>query len=86
MVLCRVEAGFEERVEKIAGEPWPDDFGAEAHDVHVIVLDRLMRRMNIVTYRGADASHLVASDRRADARAANHDAALGVARANSGAN
>ena len=43
------------------------------------MLHALMRRVNVVTDRGADTLHLVGGDRGADAGAAHHDAAVGRA-------
>src|SRR5829696_7828249 len=72
----RVEIGRDQ----VLGEPGTDDLRADAHDVDVVVLDALMRGMHVVADRGADALHLVGADRGADAGAADHQAALGLAR------
>ena len=57
----------------------PDDPGAERQDVHVVVLDALVGRVGVVADGGADAADLVRRDARADAGAADEDAALGLA-------
>ena len=62
----------------------PSDFranGSSAHakDVHVIVLDTLLRRKMIVNETGADAVHFVRANRRADAAAADRHAAIHLA-------
>jgi hypothetical protein len=44
------------------------------------MLDALMRRVNVMTDRGADAFHLVGGNRGTDAGTANHDAARDFAR------
>ena len=56
-----------------------DDLRAEAEHVHVVVLDRLVGAVEVVADRRADAGHLAGRDRRAGARAADEDAALGLA-------
>jgi hypothetical protein len=76
MILSGVEPGREERRDEIACEPWPDDLGAKAHYIHVVMLDRLMARMDIMTYGGPDALHLVAGDCGPDTRAADHEPPL----------
>ena len=58
------------------GERRPDDLGAEAEHVHVVVLDALVRRVDVVADRRADPGDLAGGDRGADARAADEDAAL----------
>ncbi len=57
-----------------------DDPCAEGQDVHVVVLDALVGGIRVVADRGADAAHLVGGHGRADARAADEDAAIRVAR------
>ena len=56
-----------------------DDAGAEGQDVHVVVLDALVRRVRVVADGGADAADLVGRDAGADARAADQDAAVRLA-------
>src|SRR5579864_3673511 len=78
--LRRRELGVEIGRDQVLGEPGADDLRADAHDVDVVVLDALVRRMHVVAHRGADALHLVGADRGTDAGAAHHQAALGLAR------
>src|SRR5436190_4001571 len=56
-----------------------DDARADAQHVHVVVLDRLVRGVGVVTHRGADAGKLVGGNRHAGAAATDDDAAVGVA-------
>src|SRR5262249_8134542 len=49
-----------------------------ADDVHVVVLDSLVRGVDVVADRGADPRHFAGGDRRADAGAADEHAALGA--------
>jgi len=56
-----------------------DDLRAEAEHVHVVVLDALMRRVDVVAHGAPDSVHLGNGHRRTDARAADEDAALTVA-------
>src|SRR5204863_771587 len=79
IALAAVEAGAQERAHELRGEARPDHLGAEAEHVHVVVLDSLPCRVGVVAYRSADAAKLRGRDRGADARAADEDAALGVA-------
>src|SRR4029077_7876649 len=50
-----------------------DDPGAEREDVHVVVLDALVRAVGVVADRGPDPAHLVGGDRRPHARPADED-------------
>ena len=77
--LPAVELRAEERAHELGGELGADHLGAEAEHVHVVVLDALVRRVGVVADRGADPGELAGRDRGADARAADEDAALGVA-------
>src|SRR4051794_23072530 len=74
-----VEPGAQECAHELGGQARADDFRPEANHVHVIVLDALMRRVGVVTDRRADPTHLARRNCRADARAADEDAALGIA-------
>ncbi len=56
-----------------------DDLGAQAEDVHVVVLDRLVGAVEVVADRGPDARQLAGRDRGARPRAADEDPALGLA-------
>ena len=53
-----------------------DDPGPERQDVHVVVLHALVRRVRVVADRRPDPADLVGRDGRADARAADQDAAV----------
>ena len=65
------------RSQATAGSDGP---AAHAEDVHVIVLDALLRREMVVDERRADARNLVGADRGADAAAADRHAALHLSR------
>ena len=68
ILVCR-ELGGQEGRDQVAREPRPDDLSADAHDVDVVVLDRLVRGVHVVADRRADPFHLVRGDRGTDARA-----------------
>ena len=67
VALGTVEACAEERLDEVARDARADDFGAEAEDVHVVVLDALVRGVDVVADRGPDPRLLAGGDRRADA-------------------
>src|SRR5205823_1292200 len=69
----------EERAHEVGAQARPDDLGAEAEHVHVVVLDALVRGVPVVADRGADARHLARGDRSADARSAHEHASLRAA-------
>src|SRR5207249_708042 len=77
--LLAVEYRAEERADQIGGEQRADDVRAETEDVHVVVLDALVGRVDVVADRGANSIQLAGRDGRSDARAADEDAALGLA-------
>ena len=52
--------------------------GAQTQHVEVVVLDRLPRRVGVVTDGGANARKFARRDRRARAAAAHQDAAVGL--------
>ena len=54
----------------------PDDPRAQGQDVHVVVLDALVRGIRVVADRRADAAHLVGGHARPDPGAADEDPAL----------
>src|SRR5260370_236312 len=62
VTLAAAEARTEERAHEVDGEARPDHFGAETEDVHVVVLDTLVRRVDVVANRGADARDLAGGD------------------------
>ena len=78
MTLFSVERGGEERAHEVLGEARPDHLGAEAEDVHVVVLDALVRGVDVMADGCPDAGDLARGDRSADAGAADEDAALGL--------
>src|SRR4029077_10137499 len=73
-----VEACREKRAYEVGGETRPHDLRAEAEDVHVVVLDSLVRGVGVVTDRRTNAGDLARGDRGADAGAADENAALGL--------
>src|SRR5207244_1077534 len=80
-VLLGAVLGGEVSLKQLEGERLADDLGAEAEYVDVVVLDTLVRRVDVVAERGANAGHLVGGNAGADAGAADHHAAVGLARA-----
>src|SRR5918998_810764 len=78
--LAAVERRAEEGANELRGEVGADHAGPEAEDVHVVVLDTLMRGIGVVTEAGSYSADLVGGDGGADARAADEDAALSLAR------
>src|SRR5262249_2060964 len=79
VALAAVEAGCKDDADELARDRRPDDLGAEAEDVHVVVLDRLVRAVEVVADSGTDAGHLAGGDRRPGTGSADQDAALGAA-------
>src|SRR5436190_24089805 len=79
ITLAAVESCPDECAHELGCEARSHDLGAEAEDVHVVVLDALVRRVGVVADRGADAGDLAGRDRGADPRAAAEHAALGAA-------
>ena len=71
------EAGVQERANQLVGELDADDATAEHEHVHVVVLDALVRRVRVMAETSANARNPVRDHRRADAAAAEEDAALG---------
>src|SRR3954447_8646802 len=76
VALAAVEPGRDERANQLRRERRPDDLGAEAEDVHVVVLHALVRGVDVVAHRRADARDLAGRDARADPGAADEPAAL----------
>src|SRR4051794_31896780 len=79
VALAAVEPRGDECAYQLRRERRPDDLGAEAEDVHVVVLHALVRGVDVVAYRRADPGDLAGGDARADTGAADEDAALGIA-------
>src|ERR1044072_3066136 len=84
VALASVEACAQERSCQLGREFFPHDLGAEAQDIHVVVLYPLVRRVGVVADRAADAGNLVHRDRGADPGAADEQRALGLAGADRG--
>src|SRR5215210_8219344 len=78
ITLSAVEPGAQECAHEVERELRADHLGAEAEDVHVVVLDALVRGVRVVADRGADPGDLAGRDGGADPRAADEDAAFGV--------
>ena len=76
--LFAAEGRGEKRVDQRPRQRRADHARAEAQHVHVVVLDRLPRRVGVVADRGANAGKLARRDRRAGAAAADDDAAIGL--------
>src|SRR5438309_11357420 len=76
VTFAAVESCPEEGADEVGREARADHLRAEAEHVHVVVLDALMRRVDVVACRGADPALLRRGDRRPDARAADENAAL----------
>src|SRR2546423_10415141 len=76
--MARLAAEFrgEECGRALEREFRTDDPRAQHQDVHVVVLDALVRRVRVVADRRADAADLARGNRRAHARAADQDAAI----------
>src|SRR5262245_39875590 len=74
--LSSVELRFQKRSYQLTGQFFPDHSGADAEDVHVVVLDSLVRGVRVVADRGPDTSELAGRDRGADSRAADEDTAI----------
>jgi hypothetical protein len=77
--VAAVELGREEGARELGGELGAHDLGAETEDVHVVVLDALVRGVRVMADRGTDPGQLVRRDGGAHAGAAHEDTALGLA-------
>src|SRR5437870_8246472 len=77
-----VEFGTQERADELGGQLRADYLRADAEDIHVVVLDALVRGVGVVAYGRADARELARRNRSAHARAADEDPAHGLAAAN----
>jgi len=78
MAVLAGEPGREKRVRNFESERGADDARAEAQDVHVVVFDRLMRRVGVVTHGGPHPGKLACRNRDAGPAATNDDAPLGL--------
>src|SRR5262249_17378966 len=74
MAILAKKFRAEESAGQFAGDFRPDDARAENQDIHIVVLDSLMGRMNIVAKPGAYARNLVGGDGRAHTAATHDDA------------
>src|SRR5437762_2278305 len=74
--LAAIELGAEEDLDELTRNRRPDDLGAEAEHVHVVVLDRLVSAVEVMADRGANSGHLAGGDRSARAGAADEHPAL----------
>src|SRR4051812_24834206 len=72
--VARLDVGLHQLV----GDGGADDPAAQHQDVHVVVLDPLMGRVDVVADGGADARHLVGGHAGADTAATDEDRALGA--------
>src|SRR5664279_1332569 len=79
VALAAVELRSEKRAHELDRETRPDHLGAEAENVHVVVLEALMRGIRVVADRGPDTGDVAGGDRRADTGATDENAALGPA-------
>src|SRR5689334_14634286 len=75
-----VEFRTKERANQLRCEGSADHLRADAEDVHVVVLDSLVRRVGVVADRSTDAGELAGGDRGPDPRAADEDTALRASR------
>ncbi|MEN3311198.1 MAG: hypothetical protein V7645_527, partial [Actinomycetota bacterium] len=76
--LAAVETCPEKRRHEVAREGWPDDFGAKAEDVHVVVLDALVGGIDVMADGRADPRQLAGGNRCAHTGTANEDSTLGL--------
>src|SRR5581483_2942352 len=77
--LLLAEARARERRDDVPCELRPDHARPDAEDVHVVVLDALVRRVVIVADARADSRELVRGDADADAASAEDDPAVRLA-------
>jgi hypothetical protein len=78
MAVLTREARLEESRHQFLGESSADHPGSQAEDVHVVVLDHLVRGVGVVGNRGPDAGQLVGGDRGPGAGTADDDPAIGA--------
>src|SRR5919109_1695955 len=77
--LTAAKLRAEKGPDELAGELGADDLGTDAEHVHVVVLDSLVSGVGVVAGRTPDTRDLAGGDRRANARAADENTALGLA-------
>src|SRR5215831_5246924 len=78
MARCPAELRGEKRLDEVPGYFRANRASAHTDDLHIIVLDALLGREMIVDETGVNAFNLVGAHRRADAAAADRDAAIDV--------
>src|SRR5208282_4332523 len=71
------DAGGQEGPHQFQCQFYANDPRSQAEDVHLVVLHSLVRRISVMTKRGADAANLVGRYRGAHAAAADENSALG---------
>src|SRR5262249_332796 len=76
MSLLLAEIGVKEGLDQIPSDCWSYGPASHTKNIHVIVLDSLLRREVVVDQRRANASDFVRADRSAHTAAADCDAAL----------
>src|SRR6185369_17306148 len=76
--LTALEARVQEGAHQVDGQCRADDLRAQAENVHVVVLDPLVRRVDVVAHGAADSVQLGYRNGSADTGAADEDSALGV--------
>src|SRR5512132_170534 len=74
-----VEFRTQEAVDELGGQVGTDYAGPDAEDVHIVVLNALMRRIGVVADRPTDTCEFAGSYRGAYARAADQNPALSIA-------
>src|SRR3954453_7008607 len=79
VALAAVEPRTQEYPDELGGKLGADDLRAQAEHVHVVVLDALVRGVDVVADGRANPGDLAGGNRRADAGAADQDAAVGAA-------
>src|SRR5215207_5684457 len=77
--VAPIELRPEEDTDQVCGERRAHNLGAEAEDVHVVVLDALMCRIDVVADCGANSVELVRRDGGSDAGSTDEHASLCVA-------
>src|SRR5439155_22005219 len=68
----------QERRDEVTRQRRPDDLGAQAEDVHVVVLDALVSRVDVVADRRADTGKLGGGDGGAHTGTADEHSTVGV--------
>lgn len=78
MTLLPGEVCFQEGVGQFGGERGPYHAGTENEHVHIVMLDALVGRVDIVADPGANPFNFVRCNGCTDAAAADQDASLGL--------